>query len=229
MNPRLLIVLAALPVVAGAQVGFKPQDSPFRDVDQGARIAGYAGWYRGANDPAGVLPRSGPLVGIRWDVHVGGPADLAFRIAHVSTDRNVIDPTRAAGFRIVDSKRHVSLGLADVGIAFNLTGNKSWHHLMPLLYGSVGIATDFGGTDVGGFQHGTTFAVGYGLGVRYAPSKSRLGMRADLGSYFYSLQYPASYYVPSADGSSVLTTATPKAQWRNNYAVSLGITYILFK
>ena len=44
MNARLLILLAALPVIAGAQVGFKPEDSPFRDVDQNTRIAGFAGW-----------------------------------------------------------------------------------------------------------------------------------------------------------------------------------------
>jgi hypothetical protein len=229
MRFRLLAFLTAFPAIAGAQqVGYTPADSPFRDVDQATRIAGFLGWYRGAPDVAGILPKGGPMVGFRWDVHVGGPADLAVRLSHVSTDRHVIDPTKAPAARIVDT-RQVSLGLADVGIVFNLTGNKTWHSLIPLVYGSVGIVTDFAGTDIGGFQHGTTFALGYGLGVRYARPNARLGLRADLGSYMYSMQYPASYYVPGADGTSVLTAATPRAKWRNNYTVSVGVNYTLFK
>ena len=103
MRSRLLMLvaalLAALPAVVGAQVGFKPENSPFRDVDQSTRVAGFVGWFRGAHDVAGILPKSGPLVGFRWDVHIGGPADLAVRISHVSTERNVIDPTKAAALR----------------------------------------------------------------------------------------------------------------------------------
>jgi hypothetical protein len=228
MNARLLSLLGALPVVAAAQVGHMPDASPFRDVNVAGRMAIYAGWYAGARDEAGVLPRSGPLVGARMDVHVGGPADLAFRIARVGTERHVIDPTKAADDRLVEN-RTLSLGFADVGLSFNLTGAKSWHSLMPTVNGSVGIVSDFRGRDVGGFSHGTTFAVGYGLGLRYVPPNARYALRADAGSYMYSLQYPTSYYAIGGDGTAVLPGTVPRSQWRNNWTISAGFSYTVFK
>jgi long-subunit fatty acid transport protein len=100
---------------------------------------------------------------------------------------------------------------------------------MPTLNGGIGLVSDFKGVDVGGFKHGTTFAVSYGLGMRYVPTASRLSFRADIGSYMNSLEYPISYYTPAGDGTSVLTQATKRSQWRNNWTVTVGLSYQLFR
>jgi hypothetical protein len=228
MKSRLLLFLTVFPAVLGAQVGYRPEESPFRDINLGPRIGLYGGWYVGADDEAGILPKGGPILGARFDVHLGGPADIALRLSHVSSQRDVIDPTKSAGQRLVE-RRDISLGILDLGLAFSLTGAKSWHNLMPMLHGSVGLITDFEGRDVGGFAHGTTFTVGYGLGLRYVPPSSRLTFRVDAGSYIYSLEYPTSYYAPSGDGTSVLDQSTQRAQWRNNWTLSAGLAYALFR
>jgi len=215
-------------MILRAQVGHTPQDSPYRDVSTSARLSVYGGWYVAAKDEAGVMPKSGPLTGVRLDVHVGGPADLAIRIARVGSKRNVIDPTRSQGDRLVDVQ-NVNLGFADIGLSFNLTGGKSWHNFMPTVNGGVGMVSDFKGRDAGGFQHGSTFAVAYGLGIRYLPLHSRLALRGDLGSYLYSIQYPTTYYTIGGDGTSVLSGSVNRSQWRNNWTMSFGAAYRLYK
>jgi hypothetical protein len=205
-----------------------PENSPYHDVSTDTRIAAFAGWYWAGHDPAGVLPKSGPLYGVRWDVHVGGPADLTFRVATVPTQRNVIDPLKAAGHRVVQV-RDISLGMGDAGIAFNLTGNKSWHYLVPALHASVGVLSDFSGTDLGGYTSGTTFALGYGIGTRILPKNNRLSARVDIGNYFYAINYPDTYFAPAVDGTTVLPTTASKNGWHNNWTLTFGVTFALFK
>jgi hypothetical protein len=228
MSARLVLFLAAFPSLVAAQVGHLPENSPFKDVSKRPRLTLFGGWYGAAGDEAGVLPKSAPHLGARVEVHVGGPADLSFRLGHVATERSVIDPTKSADARFVET-RNVSLLFGEIGLAFSLIGAKTWHNLMPTLNGGIGLVSDFKEADVGGFKHGTTFAVSYGLGMRYVPPASRLSFRADLGSYMYSLEYPISYYTPAGDGTSVLTQATKRSQWRNNWTMTLGVTYAIFK
>ena len=42
----------------------------------------------------GVAPHSGPIFGIRYEKHVGGPASLMVRWSHVNSERIAIDPDR---------------------------------------------------------------------------------------------------------------------------------------
>jgi hypothetical protein len=225
---RLSFLLLAWPAFAAAQVGHLPENSPFRDVSRRPRVTLFGGWYAAAEDEAGVFPKSAPLLGARVEVHIGGPADIFVRLGHVSTERRVIDPTRSADTRFLET-RDVSLGFGELGLAFSLTGAKSWHKIVPTLNGGIGLVSDFRGVDPGGFKHGTTFAVSYGLGFRYVPPTSRLSFRADIGSYMYSLEYPVSYFTPAGDGTSVLTQVTKRSQWRNNWTLTLGLSYYLFK
>jgi hypothetical protein len=224
---RVAMLLLALPSGLAAQVGHAPDRSPYRDVSAAMRITAVAGWYSAAGDPAGVLPRSGPLVGIRWHAAVGGPAEIGVRLAMVSTDRTVIDPAQAAQDRVVET-RDVRLGLGDVVLNFNLTGNKSWHRLVPYVHAGIGLVSDFDSRDVGGFKHGTEFAFAYGTGVRYVPS-NRFELRAELGSYFYNLEYPSSYLQPGADETSVLPPTASRDAWRNNWAIAIGASVAPFR
>jgi hypothetical protein len=228
MSARLLLFIAAFPSLVAAQVGHLPENSPFRDVSRRPRVTLFGGWYAAAKDDAGVLPKAAPLLGGRVEVHLGGPADISIRLGHVATERTVIDPSRAADSRFVET-RDVSLLFGEIGLSFSLTGAKTWHNIMPTLNGGVGLVSDFEGADVGGFKHGTTFAVGYGLGIRYMRPASRLSFRVDVGSYMYSLEYPINYYAPAGDGTSVLTQETKRSQWRQNPTLTLGVSYFIFR
>lgn len=227
MKLNAMLLLFSVPCALKAQVGHPPDQSPFRDISLAMRITPFAGWYSAAKDPARVLPRSGPLVGLRWDAHVGGPGELTVRLAMVPTDRDVIDPSQPAGDRFVEARK-LTLGFGDVGISFHLTGNKSWHRVVPVIHAGLGLASDFDGADVGGFKHGAEFSLAYGFGIRYVTG-SRFELRADVGSYFYQIEYPTSYYSLGADGTSVLTPATPRADWRNNWTLSFGAAFTPFR
>lgn len=222
------LVFSVFPTLVFSQVGYPPAASPYRDIDTRLRLGTFGGLYVAANDPAGVMPKNSFLAGLQLDVHVGGPGDLTFRLGVVPSERDVLDPTRSAGQRVVGT-RNVTLTFADVGLTFHLTGKKSWHYLAPIINASVGIVSDFTSADLGGYEHGSTFAFGYGAGVRYVPPEKRLSARIELGSYLYSLEYPETYYVPAGDGTSVLPTSTPRSAWRNNWTVLLGVSYRLFR
>lgn len=223
----MFFAASLLPAVASAQVGYPPERSPYRDVSTAMRVTAVAGWYSGASDPAGVLPKDGPLVGVRWHAHVGGPAEIGVRLSMVSTERTVIDPALSAQDRVVED-RSVRLGMGDVVMVINLTGNKSWRRLVPYVHAGIGLISDFASRDVGGFRHGTEFSFAYGAGVRFVP-RDRFELRAELGSAFYNTEYPTSYFQPGADETSVLPPTAARDAWRNNWSFVVGVSVSPFR
>ena len=120
---------------AGAQVsvGYPPQKSPYRDLEYHSELTAFGGYFSPASEPAGVAPRGGPMGGIRYEVNVGGPVQLVARFARASSERNVIDPTLPAASRALGSVSW-PVYLADVGFSLNLTGQRSWHGIVPVTY-----------------------------------------------------------------------------------------------
>lgn len=234
---RTLVALAvAAPLLlvparrAAAQVGYTPEHSPYRDVEWKQQLTLFSGSYQASRDPAGVAPQSAPLVGVRYDLRLGGPADLTVRAAHTFSDRTVIDPRQPAGSRVVGTTS-AQLNFLDVGIALNLTGARSWHSLIPVVQGGLGVATDFkGGQDVGGFRIGTPFAVSLGAGVRWVPRGSRFQLRADVGDYLFAVSYPSTYFTPpTGGGNAVLKQGASKSSWQHNGSFTLGISYLFLR
>lgn len=229
MTKRLTIVVASLLAasVARAQVGALPQQSPFRDLESRQQFTLMGGYFFAAGDPAHVAPQSSPFTGIQYDLVLGGPASFTARLGEALTERNVIDPARPSSRRLLGVEKH-PLTMLDVGFTFALTGQKSYHGLVPLVHGGAGIAGTFRGADVGGLQLGTRFAFAYGVGMRYVPN-GRLALRADLGYHPFQLRYPDSYFRAALDSTVVLKSGASKSRWLNNKAVTLGATYQLFR
>jgi hypothetical protein len=227
---RTFLLGASLVAAAGTvqgQVGHEPAQSPFVDLRYRSSLTPFAGYFSAADDPAGVAPQSAPLFGVRYDIYLGGPASFTARVASATTERTVIDPARPASRRVLGVEQR-PLTLADVGFSFALTGQKSWHGLVPLINTGVGLATNFSGADPGGFNLGTRFALTYGAGLRIIPS-GRLAFRVDAGRYAYQIRYPDRYFQPAIDSTQVLPTARSKSKWLNNAAVTLGASYQFFR
>ena len=227
--PLVVLAALALPAPAVAQVGSLPENSPFRDLEYRQEVTAFAGWFAASKDPAGVAPRSGPMVGARYDVRIGGPAQFSARLATAFSERRVIDPARSGAAREVGI-REQGLFLGDVGIAVNLTGQKSWRTLVPYTQLGVGIASDFQGRDVGGYRFGTTFAFNFGGGLRWVP-RNRWQVRADVADWLYQVQYPETYYVPTTVGGNdaVLGARDAKSVWKHNVALTIGGSYLFFR
>ena len=99
-----VLAVATMTTAGQAQVGYPPAESPFRDLvyRQEATIVG--GYFAAGKDPVGVAPKGGPMIGARYEVRVGGPAQFAVRVARVFSERDILDPTKPLNERIVGTE-----------------------------------------------------------------------------------------------------------------------------
>lgn len=221
-------VVGAVPLAAQVDVGYPPPRSPFRDLEFRQEATAFAGYYVAGKDPAGVAPQSGPMAGIRYEVNVGGPAQIVARIAGVMSDRRVLNPLEPAASRDLGT-RSWPLYLADAGLSINLTGQRSYRGIVPVIYTGVGLASDLGKkVDEDPFKLGTTFAFSIVGGLRFVPG-GRFQVRADAGTYFYQIKYPTAYYGAASDNSSVLDSNQAKNFWKRNLGLTVGGSYLLFR
>ena len=224
----IAFALGMLAGSAGAQVGHPPDRSPYIDLEFKQEATLFSGYYNAAKDPAGVLPRGGPMVGARYDLRLGGPAYLTVKAAGVLSDRTVLDPSAASAERDLGS-RSSPVFLADLGLTVNLTGQKSYRRLVPVVAGAIGIASDFRSADVGQVEFGTPFALSYGAGIKWVPG-GRTQWRLDVTNYVHKIKYPDSYFIVSAsDGTRILRETTPQSFWKGNLAVTIGASYLFFR
>lgn len=212
----------------GVDVGYPPPTSPFRDLEYKHEATVFGGYYLSSKDAAGVAPRSGVMEGIRYELTVGGPVEFVFKLARVNTERRVIDPLEPVAKRELGVQSW-PIYLTDLGFSLNLTGQRSWHGVVPVLNAGIGLATDLDKQDdKDPFNLGTTFAFSFGGGLRIVPG-GRLQARADAGTYLYQYKYPTTYYATTADNTTVLPNTQAKNFWKQNLALTIGASYLLFR
>src|SRR4029079_1332480 len=220
--------LFAAPLSAQVDVGYPPPQSPFRDLEFKHEITAFAGYYMAAKEPAGVGPRSAQMDGIRYDLTVGGPVQFVSKIARINSERQVIDPLepRATRDRGIQSW---PIYLTDLGFSLNLTGQRSWHAVVPVVNMGIGLASDLDKQDdKDPFNLGTTFAFSLGGGLRIVPG-GRFQLRADAGTWIYKYEYPTTYYATTSDNTTVLGAKVAKNFWKKNLGLTLGASYLLFR
>ena len=226
--PGLCLALVLPGAAASAQlVGTEPSRSPFRDLETTQQLTLSLGWFDAKTDAAGVGPRPSLFTQLRHDVHLAGPAWLTSRYALVRSEREVIDPGFPEGERSL-GLQPVTQHIADVGITMALTGRKSWHGLVPTLAGGIGLTSDFGSQDVGGYRFGTKFAFIFGPGLRVVLPRG-YAMRLDVTNHVYQFQYPNTYFTRASDSTSVLTDTRQRAGWQSNWGFTLGASVPLFR
>jgi len=223
----LLFGLATSPALAIAQqVGHPPSSSPYYDLPFKQELTIYGGQFSGSTGDAGVAPGSGAAVGVRYGLRLGGPVQFMANIARTFSDRTVLNPADTGAARTV-GMTSAAVYLADVGLSFNLTGQKSYHHFVPVISAGLGLATDGGkAQDAGGYAFGTPFALTFGGGIRWTPA-GHYQLRAEFMDYLYQLSYPPSYFQAQTAGSSpILPPNASSKQWTHNPVLSLGISYV---
>lgn len=219
MNPRYVqrYVLGAAVFLFGSsrlvgQVGSTPEKSPFRDVEKRQDVTLLFGTSLGGKDRAGAAPRGGLVGGVRYDIRLGG-SPLAFTtvVMRQSATRDILQPGLPLTSRVGAT---VSQPLYAVDAAFTLllTGNKSWHSIMPSVTLGVGLVTDNKSvTDSSRFVFGNRFAPVAGFGVKYAPVRSRWTVRADLTNRFYSVPYPSTFRDSTQESRASCRSARTRA------------------
>lgn len=220
------LALVVTATTARAQVGSLPQNSPFRDIEISQELTFFGGHYSAGKEPLNVAPHSGPMFGIRYEKHVGGPAFIMARWSHVNSERFAIDPTKTGTAQQL-GKKSVGLNIFDVNLALNLTGQKSFHHIVPVVNVGAGIASCGCNVDPDPYSFGTPFAFSFGGGLRYVPG-GRFQLRVDWNDYLYQLKYPAKYYENTGSGA-VAPPNQARSFWKNNGALTVGASLLFFR
>lgn len=221
------IIACLLARPAAAQVGYPATGSPFRDVPFKQEVTLYGGHFGGWPGQAGVGPRGGTIIGLRYGITVGGPAEFSAHLARIGSSRMVIDPARDSATRVLGTES-LPLYLLDADFTLNLTGRKTFHHMIPDVTVGAGVLSNFGAqADTGGFKIGTPFALMVGAGVRYLPG-GRYALRLDLADYLYHIHYPPSYFKANAStgAPAVLPSSATAGPWAHGAVITLGISYL---
>jgi hypothetical protein len=219
--------LVVIAVNASAQVGHLPQNSPYRDLDTRQEFTFFGGHYSAGEDPIAIAPRDGPMFGVRYLIHVGGPAFLMARWSHVNSERFGIDPTKTGTARQL-GKHNVSVNVYDIDLALNLTGQKSFHHIVPVVNLGAGVASCGCSIPDDPYTFGTPFAFTFGGGLRWVPG-GRFQLTADWNDYLYQLKYPTAYYLAPTGGTAAVPSGQARSFWKNNKALTVGASLLFFR
>jgi hypothetical protein len=220
------LALAFIATTARAQVGHLPDNSPYRDLETRQEFTFFGGRYTTGKDPIGVAPLDGPMYGIRYQVHVGGPAFLMTRWSHINSSRLAIDPTKNGTARQL-GKHNESVDLFDIDLALNLTGEKSFHHIVPVINFGAGVASCGCSVTNDPYTFGTPFAFTFGGGLRYVPG-GRLQITVDWNEYLYQIKYPTAYYIIPVGGTAAATNEA-RSFWKYNKALTFGASLLFFR
>ena len=221
------LALSCIAGQAAAQVGHLPTQSPYRDLETRHEFTLFGGRYNAGKDPIGIAPRDGPVFGLRYQIHVGGPAFLMARWSYVNSERFAIDPTKVGTARQL-GKDKVALNLYDVDLSLNLTGQKSFHHIVPVINVGAGVATCGCSVENDPYSFGTPFAFTFGGGLKLVPG-GRFQLMVDWSNYLYQLKYPTEYYVTPAGGTAAVKGDQPRSFWKNNQALTIGASLLFFR
>ena len=221
------LALAVFASSVQAQVGHLPQNSPYRDLETSQELTFFGGRYSAGKDPIGIAPQDGGLFGLRYLIHVGGPAFLMARWSHVNTTRQAIDPTKTGTARQLGQK-DVSVNLFDVDLALNLTGQKSFHHIVPVVNIGAGVGSCGCSVPNDPYTFGTPFAFTYGAGLRWVPG-GRFQLTADWNHYLYQLKYPTDYYLAPTGGTPAVSSNQARSFWKGNRALTIGASLLFFR
>ncbi len=235
MTRRALPIALAIALLApsapslAAQVGHTPETSPYQDLRGKQALTLTTGMIAPGGDPAGVGPRSGAQVSLRYELFLTGPLWFQARTTYAPRlERTYKDPLVSGAARDVGTSVRPYAAL-ETGFGMNLTGNKSWRGIVPQVHGAFGWAT--GGTtqaDLGGYTFGNKFTVSYGLGLRI-PTGNRWEISADATHLFWKYSYPLDYGPNGTAGANAILPSGTLSPWKGNLLINIGMSRFFFR
>jgi hypothetical protein len=201
--------------------------SPYRYVEQRQEAGAFVGHLSPDRGRFGYGPGPGLLLGARYGLELTGPLALEGVVASFPTTRDVINPAREEGDRIV-GEADMALVMLEARLRFTLTGRRTWYRLQPYVVAGGGFAFDVEGVqrdDVVNleerdrFDFGTKFMGSLGTGVRWLFT-DRLGLRAEGLLSLWKLDTPSGYEDPARGFEAV-----PESEWTNATGFTVSLTW----
>jgi hypothetical protein len=226
---KMLLICSLFGVhqAAFAQVGHRPEASPYRDL-QAKRVLSFVGGYlSGSSGAANVGPGSGSLAGARFDLYLSGPASATFGAGVANLERILIDPTMGPANRTLDTTSQ-SVLLLDAGIDVLLTGEKTWHGVIPYVGGGMGFA--LGGSvdadSLSGYSFSTHFTAGPHIGIWLLPSR-RFTFKIEGRDILWRLKYPEGFFTTPANAPDELPVLDGNVMKDTQWVHHLTLTFTL--
>jgi len=195
-----LPVLVFLTCLLPAHLRGQEIPSPYRFFQDRQEVGIFAGSTGQGTGRFGFGPKSGLLLGARYGIHVGGPFGLEGVVGYNATTRDVVDPSRPVGTRVV-GEADANLMSIDARLRFSLTGDRTWNKLNPFLFLGAGVTWDLAGESEADklvlpddrFDFGARFLTLFGGGARWFLT-DRILIRTDLAIPLYRLKTPRGYF-----------------------------------
>ncbi len=235
---RLWLVLGLLtvcPSLLSAQVGYAPEQSPFRDITTSQALVLMFGRFTGAAANAPVGARPGSFAALRFETRLAGPLDLWATFGNAFSSRWVILPSDTVDQPLINGHTargpiNQNLFAGDLSLVLNITGPKRWHALAPYVGAGLGIIQGPSGqVDPGGFKVGTNFVFVPTIGTKIFFGRS-LALEVEARDYWLRYEWPLAYYEP-VDSTNhavapLLPLTTSTRQITHNATFTVGLTYL---
>ena len=226
MNGRIAFLISGILFASASSAAAQRITTPYRFFEHTQAAGLFAGHISTEKGTIGLGPESAPAYGARYHIRLGGPFFLEAEALYLPTTRAVLDTV------VVDSAFR-RVGEADIGLLtglaslrFNITGQRTWHHLLPFFLLGVGLATQVQDDEAADedvpsesrFDFGTTFAGQLGAGIEWLPAE-RLAVRIDARSVLWQIKAPEGLLLRG------LGPPLPADEWVNNLTLSVGVSF----
>ena len=222
--------LLALAAPAAAQVGHRPDSSPYRDIRKGHTFTAMFGQFGGNGGRFGIGPHDGQTYGFRYDVRSGSTIQIGLGFARGNLDRLIVNPFVELVNRVSGPVKQ-TVTFAEVNLQFNLTGGKTWHRLAPFVGSGVGMTFPSSTpADTSRFELGHKIYLAPNAGVRIFIT-DRLHLRGEARAVFWKLKYPTTFTDEPAlepgttDHPNAVITDGRTSEWTSSPWLQVGLGY----
>ena len=234
MTAAAFLIVAALlacPPAAVAQVGHRPDASPYRDIRKGHSFVPMVGHFGGDGGEFGIAPHHGQTYGFRYDLRTGSTIQFGLGFERGDFDRLIVNPFVELVNRVSGPVKQ-TVTFAEANLQFNLTGGKTWHRLAPFVGSGVGMTFPSSTpADTSRFKLGHKLYVAPNFGLRIFLT-DRLHLRGQAGAVFWKLKYPSTFTDEPAlepgsppDNSNAVIKDGQTSEWTTSSWLQVGLGY----
>jgi hypothetical protein len=219
-----------IPCALLAQVGHRPESSPYRDIRKGHTFTLTGGYIWGDGGDLNIGPHKGAVFGGRYDIRTGSTIQFGLAIARADLQRFIVNP-----FVLLANRRtgpvDQSVTFAELNLQFNVTGGKSWNRIAPFVSAGGGLAFASGTpADTSRYDFGRKFYFVPSAGIRVFFS-DRIHLRAEARAIFWRLNYPTTFQdePPEEPGTpedpNAVIPGNKLTEWTINPGFKVGLGY----
>ena len=223
---RLSIAPVALLLAVPAWGAAQTIPSAFEYLEERQELGVFAGVMSVDAGRFGYGPSGGPIFGVRYGIELSGPLSFEAVVGYVDAERDVIDPGRPEGDRVI-GQASGDVGTIDARFKFSLPGRRSWHGFSPFLAAGGGVALNMAASselddvllpeDV--FEFGTSFFGTVSAGTRWFVT-DKITARVDGTFSLWKIDTPPGFSDPERGFLGV-----EDGEWLAGQSISLSLLY----